>query len=106
MILIQNQPTDNTIKYLADWIIYASRQKNIQKEKTHASANALRSYIQQKVRSRLTVDVIVTRDVIDKLFMDVIVPDKLCFEIWMEKNLRLQQEPEINVDDGHTFTPV
>ena len=105
-IFSQTQPTDNTIKFLADWIIYASRQKNSQKDSTQLSANPLQSYLPRKVRTRSTsVDVTVTRDVIDRFFLDVIVPDKICFQVRLQRNLHPHPEPEDNGDD-HTLTSV
>ena len=105
-IFSQIQPTDNTVKYLADWIIYASRQKYSQKDSTQSLANPLQSYLPRNVRARSTsVDVTVTRDVIDRFFMDVIVPDRICFQVRMQRNLQPHPEPEIN-GDGHTLTSV
>ena len=107
-IFSQTQPTDNTVKYLADWIIYASRQKYSQKDNIQSLENPLQTYLPRKVRARSTsVDVTVTRDVIDRFFMDVIVPDRICFQVSMQRNNQHHPETENNGDsDSHTLTSV
>ena len=85
------------------------QDKSILKKATHNSLeNPLQTYLPRKVRARPTsVDVTVTRDVIDRFFMDVIVPDRICFQVSMQRNTQHHPETETNGDsDSHTLTSV